>query len=201
MVLARAGSAASESGCGYYLLGDIDHSHSVGKRCDRNIPADSDPPIPSEKPRAASRVRPTIPIPLEKPAIASEGTPRSVPPSTPGPPQPHIKMLTVVSGGGTNTLGLQDAKQQKNSSAITVAPAPDESASQTSDQFAKPARAAATPWPDPPHRLWRHIALLQLRLLAQLNRRQRTQFTIQTLGPPMLGMPLLTLHQPIAPVQ
>jgi hypothetical protein len=108
-------------------------------------------PIPLEKPRAAiSQVRPTTPIPLEKSATVSAGAPMSVTPSTPGPPLPHIKMLTVVSSAATDTLGQQDAKQQKNTTAITAAPAPEESASQTSDQVAEPARAAAMAWPDPP---------------------------------------------------
>jgi hypothetical protein len=59
-------------------------------------------------------------------------------------------MLTVVSSGATATLGQQDAKQQKNTTAITAGPAPEESASRTSDQVAEPTRAAAIPWPDPP---------------------------------------------------
>jgi len=59
-------------------------------------------------------------------------------------------MLKVVSSGATDTLVRQDAKQQKNTTAITAAPAPEESASQTSDQVAEPARAAAIVWPDPP---------------------------------------------------
>ncbi len=108
-------------------------------------------PTPLEKPRTAtSRVRPTTPIPLEKPAIATGGAPVSITPSTPEAQLPHIKMLTVVSNGATNTVGQQAAKQQNNTTAITAAPAPEESASRTSDQVAEPARAAAIAWPDAP---------------------------------------------------
>jgi hypothetical protein len=108
-------------------------------------------PTPLEKPRAAtSRVRPTAPIPLEKPAIATGGAPVSITPSTPESQLPHIKMLTVVSSGATNTVGPQAAKQQNNTTAITAALAPEESASRTSDQVAERARAAAMAWPDAP---------------------------------------------------
>jgi hypothetical protein len=108
-------------------------------------------PTPLEKLRTAtSRVRPTTPIPLEKPAIATGGAPVSVTPSTPESQLPHIKMLTVVSSGATNTVGQQAAKQQNNTTAITAALAPEESASRTSDQVAEPARAAAMAWPDAP---------------------------------------------------
>jgi hypothetical protein len=106
-------------------------------------------PIPVEKPKtAASRVRPTTPIPLEKPASASAGAPMPEIPSSPEPPPPHIEMLRVIRKGATDTIVQQDALQQKNTTAITAAPAAEESASQT-DQIAEPARAAASAWPDP----------------------------------------------------
>ena len=107
-------------------------------------------PIPVEKPKtAASRVRPTTPIPLETTASASAGAPMPEIPSSPEPPPPHIKMLRVIRNGATDTLVQQDALQQKNTTGITAAPAPEQGASQTSDQIAEPARAAASPWPDP----------------------------------------------------
>jgi hypothetical protein len=65
---------------------------------------------------------------------------------------PHIKMLTVVSSGTTDKLVQQRAKQ-RNTTSITAAPAPEESAFQTDqsgDQATEPARAAAIVWPDPP---------------------------------------------------
>jgi hypothetical protein len=69
-------------------------------------------------------------------------------PSSPEPPPPHIKMLRVIRNGAKDTIVQQDALQQKNTTAITAAPAAEEGASQT-DQIAEPARAAASPWPDP----------------------------------------------------
>jgi hypothetical protein len=57
-------------------------------------------------------------------------------------------MLRVIRNGATDTIVQQDALQQKNTTAITAAPAAEEGASQT-DQIAEPARAAASPWPDP----------------------------------------------------
>lgn len=106
------------------------------------LQARSTTPIPPEKPRAA--------IPLEKSATVPGGATMSVTPTL-GPPLPHIQMLTVVSNGATDTLGQQDAKKQKTNSPITTAaPAPEESASQTSDQVTEPARTATIAWPDPP---------------------------------------------------
>ena len=180
-------------------------------------------PIPVEKPKpATSRVRPTIPIPLEKPASASAGAPMPATPSTAGPPPPHIKMLRVVSNGATNRLVQQDAKQEQNTTAITAAPAPEQSPSQTRDQATEPARAAII-WPDPsrsalattPDATTPDATTATTQEATTLDhvetprplpeqRRQRNQSNNpqQTLGRPMPRRPLLKLmHQPTTSVQ
>jgi hypothetical protein len=109
---------------------------------------------PAQHPAAqtTSEATPTNPIPLEKPATASGGAPTSAAPGANTPPMPHIKMLTVVSSGTTDKLVQQRAKQ-RNTTSITAAPAPEESAFQTGQtgyQANEPARPAAVVWPDPP---------------------------------------------------
>jgi hypothetical protein len=110
------------------------------------------PNQPAQQPAAqtTSQATPTNPIPLEKPATASGAAPMSVTPDAGTPPQPHIKMLSVVSSGATDKLNQQSAKQ-RNTSSITTSPAPEESTSQTGVQTTEPARGAAIVWPDPPH--------------------------------------------------
>ena len=108
---------------------------------------------PAQHPAAQtiSQVTPTNPIPLEKPA-ASGDAPTSAAPGASTPSVPHIKMLTVVSSGATDKL-VQQRATQRNTSSITAAPAPEESAfqtDQTGDQANEPARPAAVVWPDPP---------------------------------------------------
>jgi hypothetical protein len=73
----------------------------------------------------------------------------SVTPDAGTPPQPHIKMLSVVSSGATDKLNQQSAKRQ-NTTSITAASAPEENTSQTGVQATEPARGAAIVWPDPP---------------------------------------------------
>jgi hypothetical protein len=72
----------------------------------------------------------------------------SVTPDADTPPQPHIKMLSVVSSGATDKVNEQRAVQRNTS--ITASPALEESTSQTGAQATERARAAAIVWPDPP---------------------------------------------------
>lgn len=109
---------------------------------------------PAQHPAAqtTSEAAPTNPIPLGEPATASGGASTSAAPGANTPPMPHIKMLTVVSSGATDKL-VQQRATQRNTTSITAAPAPEESAfqtDQTGDQANEPARAAAVVWPDPP---------------------------------------------------
>jgi hypothetical protein len=108
------------------------------------------PDQPAQQPAAqtTSQATTTNPIPLEKPATASRAAPMSVTPDADAPPQPHIKMLSVVNSGATD-LVQQRAKQQ-NTTSITASPAQEESTSRTGVQATEPARAAAIVWPNPP---------------------------------------------------
>src|SRR5262249_14640505 len=105
------------------------------------------PDQPAQQPAAqtTSQAIPSNPISLEKPATASGTAPMSITPNAGTPPQPHIKMLSVVSSGATDKLVQQRAKQQ-NTTSITAS-APEESTSQTGIQASGPARAAIV-WPD-----------------------------------------------------
>jgi hypothetical protein len=98
--------------------------------------------------QTTSQATPTNSIPLEKPATASGAAPTSVTPDADVPPQPHIKMLSVVNNGATDLV--QNRAKQQNTTSITASPAPEESTSQADVQAAEPARAAATEWPNPP---------------------------------------------------
>ena len=97
--------------------------------------------------QATSHATPTNSIASEKPATES-GAPISVAPDGDTPPQPHIKMLSVVSSGATDKVNEQRSVHRNTS--ITASPAPEESAFQTGVQATEPARAAAIVWPDPP---------------------------------------------------
>jgi hypothetical protein len=109
------------------------------------------PDQPAQEPAAQTTSKTTVtsPIPLEKPATVSGAAPMSVTPDAGTPPQPHIKMLSVVSSGATDKLNQQSAKRQ-NTTSITAASAPEENTSQTGVQATEPARGAAIVWPDPP---------------------------------------------------
>jgi hypothetical protein len=109
----------------------------------------SDQPAQEPAAQTTSKTTLTSPIPLEKPATASGAAPMSVTPDAGTPPQPHIKMLSVVSRGTTDKLNQQSAKQ-RNTTSITTSPAAEESTSQTGVLATEPTRGAAIVWPDPP---------------------------------------------------
>jgi hypothetical protein len=95
----------------------------------------------AQHPDVQTQVTTSIPIPTERPVTASPDAPMPLTPDAGASPQPHIKMLTVVSSGATNKLDQQTARQN---TWLTAGPGSEEGTSQTNDVASEPARAAAT---------------------------------------------------------